>query len=104
MADGVVEAKFLWEQAGRHAWPDAEDAEGDKVAEGHCAAGDGEGRVIGCTKVVPAYEENGAGNVDKRVGAVEEGEDAFVTVHEEMLYAYFGKGKEDSRPGCMFRV
>lgn len=104
MANSIVKAEFLGKQSWRHAWPDAEDAEGNEVAECHGAACDGESGVIGGTIVVPAYEEDGAGNVDKRVGTVEEGKDAFVPVHEEVLYPYFGEGEEDSRPGCVFGV
>lgn len=104
VADSVVEAEFGMEQSRGHARPDAEDAEGDEVAEGHGAASSGEGGVVGRAEVVPADEEDGAGDVHERVGAVEKGENVLVAVHEEVLDADFGDGEEDFRPGFVFRV
>lgn len=104
VADGVVEAVFRREQPRGHARPDAEDAEGDEVAERHCAAGGGEGGVVRGGEVVPADEEDGAGDVHEGVGAVEEGEDVGVAVHEEVLDADLGEGEEDLRPGGVFGV
>jgi len=56
LADGVLEAVGLGEQAGRHARVEGEDEEGAEVGEGHGAAGEGEGVVVGCDVVVPGEE------------------------------------------------
>lgn len=56
LADGVLEAVGLGEQAGRHAGVEGEDEEGGEVGQGHGAAGEGEGVVVGCDIVVPGEE------------------------------------------------
>lgn len=56
LADGVLEAVGLGEQAGRHAGVEGEDEEGGEVGQGHGTAGEGEGVVVGCDVVVPGEE------------------------------------------------
>ena len=54
--------------------------------------------------VVPADEEDCCGDVDEGVGAVEEGEEVFVAVHEEVLDVDFSEREENLRPRGVFGV
>lgn len=56
LTDGVEEVVGFWEEAGWHAGVEAEGCEGEEVAEGHCAAGDGEDFGIRSFMVVPGQE------------------------------------------------
>ena len=56
LADGVLEAVGLGEQAGRHAGVEGEDEEGGEVGQSHGAASEGEGVVVGRDVVVPGEE------------------------------------------------
>lgn len=56
LTHGILEAVGLREQAGRHAGVEGEDEEGGEVGQGHGAAGEGEGVVVGCDVVVPGKE------------------------------------------------
>jgi hypothetical protein len=104
MADGVVEAETRGQQSRRHARPHTEHGEGDEVAQRHCAAGGGEGGVVGRGEVVPADEEDGTGDVDEGIDAVEEGEHVFVALHEELLHADFSEREEEFRPCAVLGV
>lgn len=56
VADRVMEAIFLVEEARRHAWEEGEYGEGEEVGEGHGAADGGEGGMVGGDEVVPCDE------------------------------------------------
>ena len=53
LADCVEEVVGFGEEARGHAGVDAEGCEGEEVAQGHCAAGDGEDVGVGSFMVVP---------------------------------------------------
>ena len=70
----------IGQQTWRHAGPNCEDCEGDQIAHGHCASSSliyrraiGESIGVGCDGdvVEPDEEENGAGDVNEGVGAID---------------------------------
>lgn len=56
LADCVLEAVGLGKETGRHAGVEGEDEECGEVGEGHGAAGQGEGIVVGRDVVIPGEE------------------------------------------------